>query len=166
MTKILSHGSLRDDEWQHFGAERIEVATSVIADEETLRERGQDLVERGLKLALKVDGSRLPEDYADLLCLLDMVVIYFSAMNDGRGFSSARELRERYDFKGTLRASGRFIPDQMAYLARVGFDAWELGDDGREQTFIRELRRFEGAYQRLPGDAALEVAHREWSGSS
>ncbi|MEL7304803.1 MAG: DUF934 domain-containing protein [Myxococcota bacterium] len=161
MTKILSHGSLLDDEWQDFGDERIEVATSLIADEETLRSEGQGLAERGLKLALRVDGARMPEHYADLLSLLDMVVIHFPAMNDGRGFSSARELRERYDFSGTIRASGRFIPDQMGYLARVGFDAWELAEDGREQTFIRELRRFAGAYQRLPGDVALELVHRE-----
>ncbi|MEO1482935.1 MAG: DUF934 domain-containing protein [Myxococcota bacterium] len=160
MTKILSRDQLRDDEWQRYGDEQVEVADALIADEETIRGRGTELRAARVRLALEIGGDREPEAIADLLPLLDMVVIRFAKFVDGRAFSSARELRERWGFEGVLRAAGPFTPDQMGYLARVGFDAWELPGDGREQTFLREIRRFTGAYQRLPGDAAIGIRHR------
>lgn len=160
MTKILTRDEIRDDEWQRFGDEQIEIANALILDVATMREHGAELKERGIRLALEVGGEEAPADYASLLADVDMVVVRFRHFTDGRGFSSARELREHYRFVGILRAAGPFIPDQMAWLARVGFDAWELPDHHRTEDYRRELRRFAGAYQELPGDGAIDLCHR------
>lgn len=56
----------------------------------------------------------------------DAVFIRFGVFSDGRGFSSARLLREKYGFKGEIRATGHFILDQIPYLLRVGFDAFAV----------------------------------------
>lgn len=68
---------------------------------------------------------------AEALALVDgapLAVIVFSGMNDGRGFSLARSLRES-GFTGRLHARGELIPDQLAYLLRCGFDAVEITDE-------------------------------------
>ncbi len=163
MTRILSFDRLREDDWQRFGDERVEVANALLAPVDLIRERGEALVARGLRLAVDVDGAVAPEEYADILGRVDMVRIGFERFADGRGFSSARELRERFAFVGTIRAAGNFIPDQMQALARVGFDEWELPNDGRESQYEREIRRFEQAYQRLPGDRRLGLGYRNRS---
>ncbi len=65
------------------------------------------------------------EDARALLPHLDrlaLVEVTFPAFTDGRGFSSARILREA-GYKGELRASGDIGVDMLGHLERVGFDA-------------------------------------------
>ena len=65
------------------------------------------------------------EDARALLPHLDrlaLVEITFPAFTDGRGFSSARILREA-GYKGELRASGDIGVDMLTHLVRTGFDA-------------------------------------------
>lgn len=58
--------------------------------------------------------------YSELPC----IAIHFPAFMDGRGFSSARMIREHYGYRGPLRALGRIIPEQLLFLARCGFDSF------------------------------------------
>jgi uncharacterized protein (DUF934 family) len=65
------------------------------------------------------------EDARDLLPHLDrlsLIEVTFPAFTDGRGFSSARILREA-GYTGELRASGDIGVDMLSHLRRVGFDA-------------------------------------------
>jgi len=56
----------------------------------------------------------------------DAVFIRFGVFSDGRGFSSARLLRDKHGYKGEIRALGHFILDQIPYLLRVGFDSFAV----------------------------------------
>lgn len=56
----------------------------------------------------------------------DAVFVNFPVFSDGRGFSTGRLLREKLGFKGEIRATGRFILDQIPLLMRVGFDAFAV----------------------------------------
>ena len=60
-----------------------------------------------------------------------MIAIDFPQFTDGRGYSHARLLRERYRYAGELRAIGDIERDQLYYLAQCGFDAF-LIPDGRD----------------------------------
>ncbi|MDL2402467.1 DUF934 domain-containing protein [Rhizobium mayense] len=66
-----------------------------------------------------------PETSADLVApfldKLDLVIIPFPKFRDGRGFTSARSLRQRHGFMGDIRAIGHILPDQLALLAQCGF---------------------------------------------
>lgn len=55
---------------------------------------------------------------------LALVEVNFPAFGDGRGYSSARILREA-GYEGELRAVGDVLVDQLAYMRRCGFDAFE-----------------------------------------
>ncbi len=90
------------------------------------------------------------QDLAPLLphlAALPLIAVYFGTTGDGRGYTQAHLLRERYGYKGELRAVGKIRIDQMYFLARCGFDAFELVDDEDPREAIAQFARFSVAYQ-------------------
>ncbi|WP_404403189.1 phosphoadenylyl-sulfate reductase [Pelagibacterium halotolerans] len=75
-------------------------------------------------IGLQVNPGEKVEDVADDLDRFSSVAINFPAFTDGRGYSSARLLRERYDYKGELRAVGDVLTDQIPFMRRCGIDAF------------------------------------------
>ncbi len=61
-----------------------------------------------------------------LLDQLSLVALAFPAFSDGRSFSKASLLRNRHDFRGTVRATGQVLVDQLPHMLRVGFDEFEI----------------------------------------
>jgi uncharacterized protein (DUF934 family) len=57
---------------------------------------------------------------------IDAIFIRFPTFSDGRGFSTARLLREKYGYRRTIRAVGHFILDQIPHLLRVGVDQFAV----------------------------------------
>lgn len=85
-------------------------------------------------------GVRLKSDegaalIADDLARFDVVALEFPNYKDGRPFSTARLLRERYGYAGEVRAVGEVLRDQLQFMARCGFDAFEyVGGTGAEEA--------------------------------
>ena len=82
----------------------------------------------------------------DHLDNIDLVAINFPGFMDGRGFTYARELRER-GFSGEIRAVGHFIRDQLTYLTRVGVNAFEPAGDLDLDEAVASLADFSEFYQ-------------------
>jgi uncharacterized protein (DUF934 family) len=82
-----------------------------------------------------------------LLATLPLIAVHFGSSGEGRGYTQARLLRERYGYRGELRAVGAIRADQIFFLARCGFDAFELVDGEDPATAIAQLERFSVAYQ-------------------
>ena len=76
-------------------------------------------------LAVRVPSATPPETLKPWLSQLDLVLVEFPKFRDGRGFSIARALREKYGFKGDIRATGHFQPDQFRFLQQCGFTSFE-----------------------------------------
>jgi uncharacterized protein (DUF934 family) len=94
------------------------------------------------------------EEIAAQLAGFKTIEITFSHFTDGRGYSSAKILRDRYSFRGELRAVGDITVDQLVYLARCGFDSFALRDDQELADAKTALSAFSAAYQAthpLPG---------------
>jgi len=110
-----------------------------IAQRETLAARG----DVGVWLTPADDPSALAADVGRL----PVVAVDFPQFTDGRGYSSARLLRERYGYAGELRAIGDIQRDQLAYLAQCGFDALALRDDKNAADALAGLADFTDGYQ-------------------
>lgn len=78
---------------------------------------------------------------------LHIAAVNFPRFTQGRGYSIARLLRGRYGYAGELRAIGDILRDQMFYLARVGFDAFELRADQDPDQALNALSDFSEVYQ-------------------
>ena len=77
-----------------------------------------------------------------------IIGVNFPLFMDGRAFSTARLLRERYGFTGELRAVGNFIRDQLCYLRRCGVNAFAFSNpDINLDEAASSLRDFQEYYQ-------------------
>jgi uncharacterized protein (DUF934 family) len=78
---------------------------------------------------------------------LALVALIFPNFKDGRAYSQARLLRERYGFRGELRATGEILRDQFLFLVRAGFDTFEVKKDADARAFSEALARYSVFYQ-------------------
>ena len=76
-----------------------------------------------------------------------LIAVHFPRFTDGRGYSIARTLRDRFAYCGELRATGDVLRDQLFNLARVGFDTFELRADQDVDASLAAFRDFSETYQ-------------------
>jgi uncharacterized protein (DUF934 family) len=88
-----------------------------------------------------------PAALAPWIDRLRVVAVDFPKFTDGRGYSIAFLLRTRLGYRGELRAIGDVLPDQLAYMKRVGFDAFALRADRKAGHALAALAAFSEAYQ-------------------
>jgi uncharacterized protein (DUF934 family) len=86
---------------------------------------------------------------------LQLIEIAFPKFRDGRGYSSARILREA-GYVGELRAQGDILVDQIAFLQRCGFDGFAPEKPLNSADVDAALARFPHAYQRA-ADSAVPI---------
>ena len=99
--------------------------------------------ETGVWLAPADDPAALAADVPRLA----VIAIDFPQFTDGRGYSHARLLRERYGYEGELRAIGDVGRDQLYYLAQCGFDAFEIPDGRDASAALAAFADFSDGYQ-------------------
>ena len=75
------------------------------------------------------------------------IAINFPKFGDGRGYSIARLLRERYGYKGELRATGQVARDLLHGMAQCGFDVFELRAGEDPQEALKAFADFSEQYQ-------------------
>jgi uncharacterized protein (DUF934 family) len=96
---------------------------------------------------------------------LSLIALVFPTFKDGRAYSQARTLRERYRFAGELRATGDVLRDQFLFLHRAGFNAYELKKAADAPAFCDALRRYIAFYQPA-ADGAVSVLRQRLKASS
>ncbi|WP_207062796.1 DUF934 domain-containing protein [Motiliproteus sp. SC1-56] len=150
MPLIINQQRVNDDTWLR------------VSEEQPLPSAGDRLVPWALwcehKATLKAAEGRLgvliePDQELEALAPdlpdLALVAINFPSFADGRGFSLARLLREKYGFTGQVRAVGAVSWDRLRFMARCGFDALEVPEerysDDMLQAFDEISVRYQGA---------------------
>ena len=102
------------------------------------------------------------DDIASDIMRFSVIALVFPKFGDGRAFSTARLLRERYNYSGELRAVGEVLTDQIQLMQRCGFDAFEISDPRTEKA-IREGRTDTMRHFYQPGLASeVRPAGRPW----
>ena len=111
------------------------------------RERGEARTTG--KLGLWLESDEDPVLIADSLEAFSLIAVNFPQFTDGRGYSTARLLRERYGWKGELRAIGDIQRDQLYYLSRCGFDSFLLNDglDAPQEDLLRSAQEALSAFK-------------------
>ena len=99
------------------------------------------------RLGVWLDANEDPEAIASDLPRFALVAVNFPKFGDGRGYSIARLLRERYGYKGELRAIGDVLHDHLHFMKQCGFDAFVLREDQDAQAALSALDTFSEGYQ-------------------
>jgi len=84
---------------------------------------------------------------ANLYYAQPLIALEIPKMADGRAYSQARVLRERYAYRGEIRAQGDVLHDLLFNMARCGINAFELRADQDAQDCLRAFADFDLAYQ-------------------
>jgi uncharacterized protein (DUF934 family) len=111
------------------------------------------------KLGVIWPNNRDVDDLVPYLDRLAVVALVFPTFRDGRAYSQARLLRERYKYRGELRATGQVLRDQFVFMLRAGFDAFEVKKDSDAEAFANTVKRYSVFYQPT-GDGRVTALHR------
>jgi uncharacterized protein (DUF934 family) len=88
-----------------------------------------------------------PEALAGDVARLPLIAVDFPKFGDGRGYSTARLLREKYRYTGELRAIGEILRDQLYYLWQCGFDTFALRPGRNVAEALAAFDDFSDSYQ-------------------
>jgi uncharacterized protein (DUF934 family) len=128
-------------------ATEIPAAGPVIVSVEQWQAQRAALLGRGTPLGLRLRSDQSPEPIAPDLSHFALVALEFPKFRDGRAYSYARLLRERYRFNGELRAVGDVLLEQLFFMLRTGFDAFELQSTDPLRDYRTALGDFSVWYQ-------------------
>jgi len=105
------------------------------------------LLARGTPLGIRLHSDQPPELIAADVARFAVIALEFPKFRDGRAYSYARLLRERYGYKGELRAVGDVLLEQLFFMLRTGFDAFELTSQDPVGDYRTALADFSVWYQ-------------------
>ena len=78
---------------------------------------------------------------------LALIALDFPVFRDGRAYSHARLLRERFGFDGEIRATGNVLRDQFLFMHRCGFDAFVIADPAQADAWLQSISEISVWYQ-------------------
>ena len=148
MAQLLKDNQIIEDSWAFLddSAETLPSGNLLLSLEQW-QQFSDQLSQHNGELGLWLEGNAEIDAVIDSLQQLSLIAIKFPKFVDGRGFSLARLLRERYNYNGELRAIGEFIRDQLYLLKRCGFNAFQLSEDQDLSEASKSLSDFSETYQ-------------------
>jgi uncharacterized protein (DUF934 family) len=158
--RLIKNGEIAEDPYRRLldNAPLPDEGAVLVAADRLLANKDAIARHRGAVGVLWPNDRSLSE-LAPHLDRLALIALSFPSFRDGRAYSQARILRERYAFRGELRATGQILRDQFLFLLRSGFDALEVTKEPDVAAFTDSVRRFSVFYQ--PGaDGSLPIFRR------
>ena len=132
---LIKDGGLHEDFWTYLDGEDgvlpgpavgPVVDGPVIVGLDRWRAEREALIGRNTALGLRLKSDQSPALVAEDLHRFAVIALEFPRFGDGRAYSYARLLRERYGYQGEVRAVGDVLRDQLLFMHRCGFDAFEI----------------------------------------
>ena len=154
------HMAALPDPFTYVDDEAELVPGDVILSLTRFQAEGDRLLSEGRAIGVRLKSDEEAEALAYDLPRLSVVALEFPKFRDGRAYSNARILRERYGFKGELRAVGDVLREQAGFMVRCGFDAFEPADGSNAQEWEAVTRRFRHVYQRAADDRVPAFVER------
>ena len=124
--QIIKDRTLIDDNWHQVDEEQALPEGNILVPATRLQQQREHLLQREGKLGVNIRSQDEFESILSDANLLDCIAIEFPRFGDGRGYSYARLLRERYHYRGEIRAYGDVLFDQLAFMERCGFNSFAL----------------------------------------
>jgi uncharacterized protein (DUF934 family) len=129
MPIFKDHGFV-NDEWTVMGDDAPMPPGNAVVSKARFTGERNALAARNTPLGLILRSGETLEGLEDDLDRFALIVLDIPKYTDGRSYSTARLLRERYKYQGELRASGDVLRDQILFLHRVGFDSFDVTHEG------------------------------------
>jgi len=165
MPKLIKNGQVVTDQWKTLSLAEGDTPHNVklpvgpvLVPLSVWRARRAELIHReyehGWPLGVWLAAEEGPESIGRDIDDFTVIAVEFDKFSDGKSYSTARLLRERYGYKGELRAIGDVPRDKLTYQHQVGFDAFAVRANRKKGTVLSGLFGFQAANQ---ADAGLHL---------
>lgn len=145
---LVSREGVQEDPWVFVADDAaLPEDGAVVVTLERWQRDGNALLARSGRLGICLRSDETAEALVEALGHFDLVALEFPQFKDGRPYSSARILRERYGYTGELRAVGDVLRDQLFFMLRCGFDSFELPDRANVQEWMQAFEEIGVVYQ-------------------
>jgi uncharacterized protein (DUF934 family) len=156
LRRLLRNAEIVVDEWRYVAEAAADTAAPLIVTLTQWQLEPDTWLARGTPLGLVLSPAHRVEQIAADMGVFTLIAAEFSGPAEGRGYTQARQLREQWKFTGELRATGYVRRDQLFFMARCGFNSFELPDSDIDDAH-EAFATFTAAYQ-PSNDAGL--AHK------
>ena len=158
--RYVKNGKVAEDVWVYVeGDEPVPPdVPAIVSRDWLLAALPAWLTTRTAPLGVAWPNDKPESELAPHLEHLSLIALEFPVFRDGRAYTQARRLRERYGFKGEIRATGDVLRDQFLFMVRSGFNAFEVKKEADAASFDSALQEYSVAYQ--PGLDGLAPAFR------
>ena len=122
---------------------------------------GEALLADGRKVGVRLAASEDVESLIQALPRLSVVALEFPKFRDGRALTAARLLRDRFAYRGEVRAVGEVLRELANFMIRCGFDAFEPSDGSTPDQWAATAKRYRHVYQRAADARPPAYVERE-----
>ena len=158
--QIIKDGKIINDDTRHLADDEPPTGGRFTVSFARWQAERENLQQAEGTVGVRLNGGDALAAIALDLPRLEPVVVEFPALADGRAFSLARLLRERFGYTGEIRAHGDFIRDQVYFLARVGVNAFEPVEGTDLEKLLPALKDFSVNYQAAADNVELVYQKR------
>lgn len=153
--RLIVDGAVVANDWRLLPADETndEISAAALAPGKVIlplavwQRLRDDLAGRAGEIGVWLNSDETADQLGPAAAELPLVAVHFPTFADGRGFTTARLLRERHGYTGELRAVGAFMRDQLTYLRRCGFNAFAYEGDQPLEGLLDSLHDFSESYQ-------------------
>jgi uncharacterized protein (DUF934 family) len=157
---LVKNGKISDDTLAHVADDApMPTDGAILISAARFLEDPEGLSRRAGATGVIWPNNRDVDDLVPYLDRLAVVALVFPTFRDGRAYSQARLLKERYHYRGELRATGQVLRDQFLFMLRAGFDAFEVKKKSDAEAFAITVKRYSVFYQPT-GDGRMTALHR------
>ncbi len=148
--RVIKDNQVIEDDWTWLPTIEKDAAAppgNIILPLEYWLENRESLSSRKGEIAVCLNGNDSLQEIVEHLSDFSLIALEFPAFKDGRCYSHARLLRDRYQFQGDLRALGDVLRDQLFYMNRCGFSSFCIREDKDIEDALNGLKDFSISYQ-------------------
>lgn len=120
---------------------------NIVEDDETYADLSDFLAVEPRSDRVWLDADQEVEALSPYLDSIKVIALNFPAFSDGRAYSGANLLRQKYGYTGEIRAIGDVRIDQLDQMVRCGFDAFLLAEGQSAERALKQLGGFSFSYQ-------------------
>ena len=156
---LVKNAKIVSDDFVHVTDEAIAPDVNVLVPAERFLAEADALLARAGKTGVIWPNNRDLDELVPYLDRVAVVALMFPTFRDGRAYSQARLLRERFAYRGEMRATGQVLRDQFVFMLRAGFDAFEVKKVADAEAFASTARHYTVFYQPT-GDGRITALHQ------
>lgn len=152
MPKLIKDKQVVEDLWQLVEDKSIDDAANlpegdILIPLQVWLSCKDKLSDSSNSIAVWLDSDEHPSELIEDSESIAFIAINFPVFADGRGYSYATLLRQRYNYQGEIRAIGDVLRDQLFYMRRCGFDTFVMREQDRSDEALESLNDFNDTYQ-------------------